>query len=197
MPLSPVSSTVEAGLAAIFWRSARTDPGRLALADDAIEAKRPGLRGAKRAHFPPKARRLERALDEERDLLDVEGLVRVVERPLLHRLHRQLDARVPGQHDDEGVGTRLLDLLEHREPVGVGQPVVQEHQIHAFATALVRLGCGLGFEDSIALLGQAAGQRPPNELVRRRRREWRGCTTVSIAASTAGREAVRRPAARA
>ena len=94
MPLSPVSSTVDAGLAATFCSSAFTATIAAALADDAIEAVRLRLARAQRAHLAAQARRLERLLDEQRDLVEVERLVRVVIRAVLHRLDRRLDARV-------------------------------------------------------------------------------------------------------
>ena len=101
------------------------------LADDAIEAVGLGLARAQRPHFAPQLRRLERLLDEQRDLVEVERLVRVVIRALLHRLDGGLDARVRGQQDDERVGIALLDPLEHRQAVAVRQPVVEQHQIDA------------------------------------------------------------------
>ena len=56
------------------------------------------------AHLAPQPRGLERLLDEQRDLVEVERLVRVVIRALLHRLDRRVDARVRRQQDDERVG---------------------------------------------------------------------------------------------
>ena len=50
-------------------------------------------RRAQRPHFAPQLRRLERLLDEQRDLVEVERLVRVVIRAVLHRLDRDVDAR--------------------------------------------------------------------------------------------------------
>ena len=104
MPLSPVSSTVDAGLPATFWSSAFAPTiGRL-FPDDAIDAERPRLAGAQRAHFPAQPRRFERLLDEQRDFVEVERLVRVVIRAVLHRLDRGVDGRIRGQQDHERVG---------------------------------------------------------------------------------------------
>ena len=57
-------------------------------------------------HLAAQPRRLERLLDQQRDLVEVERLVRVVIRALLHRLDRGLDARVRRQQDDQRVRRR-------------------------------------------------------------------------------------------
>ena len=133
MPLSPVSSTVDAGLAATFCSSAFASPIGAALADDAIEAVGLRLAGAQRAHLAAQPRRLERLLDEQHDLVEVERLVGVVIRAGLHRFDGGVDARIGGQQDHQRVGIGLLDLLQDRQAVGVGQPVVEQHEIDALA----------------------------------------------------------------
>ena len=65
-------------------------------------------------HFTPEPRRLERALDRRRDLVQIEGLVREVIGAELHRLDGGLDAGVRGQQDDQDVLVELLDLAQDR-----------------------------------------------------------------------------------
>ena len=64
-----------------------------ALADDAVEAVGLRLARAQRAHLAAQPRRLERLLDQQRDLVEVERLVGVVIRAVLHRLDGGVDAR--------------------------------------------------------------------------------------------------------
>ena len=168
----------------------------VALADDPLEAVGLRLAGAQRAHLAPQLRRLQRLGHEQRDLVDVERLVRVVIGAVLHRLDGVVDARIGGQEDDQRVRVVLLDLLEHREAVGVRQAEIEQHEIHAFAMALERLGGGFGLENAVALLAEPIGQRPANQLfvvddedgrrahapsIRSRRREDAAVGTVSRA----------------
>ena len=166
MPLSPVSSTVDAGLAATFCSSA-FDVGDRRGCSPTMRSRLYGcawLR-AQRAHFAPQPRRFERLLDEQRDLVEVERLVGVVIRAVLHRLDGRLDARVRGQQDDQRVGVALLDLLEDRQAVAVRQLVVEQHEVDAFGVALERRRGGVGLDDAIAFLREPLGQRPANQLL--------------------------------
>ncbi len=138
---------------------------RGAHADDPVEAVRLRLARAQGPHLAAQARRLERFLDQHRDFVDVERLVGVVIRAVLHRLDRVVHARVRRQHDDQRVGVVLLDLLQDRQPVGIRQPVVQQDEIDALVAAGERLGGGLRFDNPIALVREAAGQRPANQLL--------------------------------
>ncbi len=137
---------------------------RVARADDAVEAVRLRLGAPQRAHFAAQPRRLERLLDKERDLVEVERLVGVVIRALLHRLDGRLDARVGRQQDDEGVGVGALHPPQDVEAIAVRQLVVEQDEVHALTKAFERFGGGCGFEDTIAVIAQPAGEGPPNEL---------------------------------
>ena len=169
MPLSPVSRTVEARLAGNLLQQRADGDHRIALADDAIQAERLRLTGAKRPHFPPQRRRLECLLDEQHDLVEIERLVGVVIRAGLHGVDRRVDAHVRGQQDHERVGIGLLDLLEDRQAVGIRQPIVEQHQIGAFPMALDGLGACFCFQDAIAFVGESAGQTTSGSASRRRR----------------------------
>ena len=161
MPLSPVSSTVDAGLSPIFFSRLRIHHVP-ALADDALQAEGLRLLGAQRAHFAAQVRSLQPFLDDLHHLIEIERLVGVVKRPLLHRLDDRFDAGVGRQHDHHGVGIGFLDLLQHAQPVTVGQGVIEQHEIGAFAMTLHGFTAGCGLERAIALLAQAIGERPPD-----------------------------------
>ena len=85
-------------------------------------------------------------------------------------------------------GSRFLDLLQHRQAVGVGQPVVEQDQIDAFAMLLERLGGGCrprarGSPSSVSRLAATS-----ESAARRRRRGW--------SVSACGLSEYRRPAVR-
>ena len=132
VPLSPVSSTVDAGTGRDLLQQRAHPDHHVALADDPIEAVGLRLGGAQRAHLAPQLRRLQRLGDQQRDLVDVERLVGVVIGAVLHRLDGVVDARVRRQEDDQGIRIVLLDLLEHCEAVGVRQAEIEQHEVHAF-----------------------------------------------------------------
>ena len=155
MPLSPVSSTVDAGLAAIFCSSALQLRDRRAVSDDPIDAVGLRLTRPQRAHFTAQAGRFESFLDQQRNLVEVERLVRVMIGAGLHRLHGHVDARERGEQNHQRVGIRLLDLPENGEPVRVGQAVIQEHEVDALAMLLERLGGVLRLQHTVAHPGSA------------------------------------------
>ena len=165
VPLSPVSSTVDAGLVATFASSERSMPIAADSPDDAIDAVGSRLRRAQTAHFAPQLRGLQRTRHQKRHVVQIERLVGEVERTFLHRFDRGLDAGVGGEEDDEGVGVELLDALEHGHAVHVGQLVIEEHEIDAVARALERLLAGAGLLDVIPFGAHPLGQRPANQLL--------------------------------
>ena len=156
---------MDAGLAAIFFSSAFNCAIGRAVADDAIEAVGLGLCRAKRAHFPAQPRRFERLLDQQRDLVEVERLVRVVIRAGLHRLDRHVDARKCRQQNHQRIGIGFLDLPQHRQAVGVGQPVVEQHQVDPFVMLLERFGGRLRLDHAVAFLREPIVQRPADQLL--------------------------------
>ncbi len=138
---------------------------RRAVADDAIEAVGLGLGRAKRAHFPAQPRGFERFFDQHRDLVEVERLVRVVIRAGLHRFDRHVDARERGEQNHQRIGIGFLDLLQHREAVGIWQPVVEQHQVDPFAVLLERLGGRLCLDHAVSFLREPIVQRPADQLL--------------------------------
>jgi hypothetical protein len=89
---------------------------RPAVPYDAIDAVRPRLARAQRAHFPAEPRGFERLFHEQRDFVEVERLVRVVVRACLHRLDRRIDGRIRRQQNDERVGVVSLIFLSTDRP---------------------------------------------------------------------------------
>ena len=138
---------------------------RRAVADDAVEAVRLRLARAQRAHFAAQAGRFERLLDQQRDFIEVERLVRVVIGARLHRLDRHVDARERRQQNHERVGVRFFDLLQDRQSVRIRQTVIEQHEVDAFAMLLERFGGGLRLDDAIAFLREAIAQRPADQLL--------------------------------
>jgi hypothetical protein len=132
---------------------------------DPVQGKRLGMRLLEPPDLPPELGRFERLLHEQRDFVQVERLVRVVEGPLLHRLDGRLHAGNGRQHDDGHVGLAGLDLAQHLEAVGIGQPIVEQHEIHG-RTALREgfLGCRR-LEHLVPLLREPLGQRPTDQLL--------------------------------
>ena len=65
VPLSPVSSTVEAGLEATFRSSSRSAAMTVGPTDDTLEGVGLGLARAQHPHFPAQLRRLERLGDQQ------------------------------------------------------------------------------------------------------------------------------------
>ena len=115
MPLSPVSSTVVAGLSADALQQVAQRDHLRRLADDALEREGLRLAGAQHAHLAAQARRLERLLQRSsRHVVEVERLVGEVVRADLHRLDGGVDRGVGRQENDEDVGVVLLDLAAGR-----------------------------------------------------------------------------------
>ena len=163
MPLSPVSSTVEAGLVATLATRLRSRRDGVRDPDDVVEAERPRLLGAQLPDFPPQPRRLERARDGRHDVVKVEGLVGEVIRADAHRFDGRLDGRKRGEEDDQDVLVVLLDLAQDGHAVRVRQLVVEQDQIDTLAQLFERPCARLGLEHLIALALQPFGQRPADQ----------------------------------
>ena len=70
---------------------------------------------------------LERARDQEQEVVRIDRLGQKVEGAFLHRGHGVLDATVGGHHDDGRCGVLLLGGPQHAEPVPARQPEVRQH----------------------------------------------------------------------
>ena len=60
------------------------------------------------------------ALDAQAQIIHLERLLQVVERPFLHGVHRRLDGRVGGDEDDGGGRTERARLLQNLQTVRAG-----------------------------------------------------------------------------
>ena len=88
---------------------------RRRLADQAVEAEAPLQLGAQLEVVAHQRALLERALDDDVDLVDLERLGQVVVGAVLHRRDRGLGRGEGGDHDHLRVRARRLDAVEHVE----------------------------------------------------------------------------------
>ena len=72
---------------------------------------------------------LQRALHHQFQLVRLERLGDIIEGAELHGLHRGVDLRQPGDHDDVHIGMRLLDPAQHFEAVDIGHHDVEDHHV--------------------------------------------------------------------
>ena len=77
--------------------------------------------------FGEQAAALEGALEQEHEVLGVDGLGQEVGGALLHRAHGVVDGAEGGHDDDGDVGVRLLGRLQHVEAAARGEAQVGEH----------------------------------------------------------------------
>ena len=78
--------------------------------------------------FGDEAPLLERAPDEQQQVVGIDGLREEVERAFLHGGDRILDAAEGGHDDDRDVGVDFLRRAQHAEAVALGQPQIRQHQ---------------------------------------------------------------------
>ena len=117
-----------------------------------VEAVVAALTPAKHAHFAPQAAGLERLLNDRRHVVQIERLVQIVIRAVLHRGNRILDRRERRHENHERIRRRLLDLAQERQPVTVRQPLIQQDQIDRRRQLFHRAGNSPGLEDGVAVL---------------------------------------------
>ena len=122
-------------------------------------------RSAQHPHFAAQAAGFERLLHDRRHVVEIERLVQIVIRAVLHRLDGILDGRERRHQDDQRVRRQLLDLPQDRETIAVGQPIVQQHEVDGRRRAVDRTGRGARFEDRVAVSPEPFAQRPANEFL--------------------------------
>ena len=112
---------------------------------------------------------LERARDDDEQLLDLERLLQVVERAQLHRFDRALDGRVRGHHQNLrplGFGRRGDQLPDEIEPCRVGHQVVDDQHVDAaLGQRALRLANAAGFEHVVTFGAQRLPKRAPDLLL--------------------------------
>jgi len=59
----------------------------------------------------------------------------------------------------------LLDLAEYGHAVDVGQPVVEEDEVHAFTDAVERVASRRRLDDPISVALETLDERPPYQLL--------------------------------
>jgi len=125
-PVSPVTRTVESlgprGRGAGRGGRTRTVP------DERAPDVRRSEAALEKGGAPAERLRFERPLDAHVELVERTRLGDVVERPSAPPGSRCRWSR-GRQHDHVGAGLRRVDGLQHLEPVPVGQPEVEEHDL--------------------------------------------------------------------
>jgi hypothetical protein len=139
--------------------------GRAHAADEVDRVARPVL-AAQVLQLTNQLLRLEPALDQHLELIEVHRLGDEVERPGLHRPDRRGDIAVGGHDDDRKLLVDLLDLPEHVEPVHVAELQVEEDEIgRAVAQALKGLSPALGAPDLVPGVGESVRNEVTDRLL--------------------------------
>ncbi len=161
VPLSPSIKTV-VSVAAARWSDAVDLTQRRILAH---EQRRPAPDRQllfQQQVFGDDAALVERAGNEEEQMIGVDGLREEVHRPFLHRGHRILDAAVGGHDDDRNVGIDLLRGAQHPEAVAVRQAQIRQHHCRLPLLQLFHgFGLVLRLEDGMPLTLQRQPEHRP------------------------------------
>jgi len=128
---------------------------RGAAADDALAPVGARERGLQLAHLARQAPVLERAIDRHRHRLGLQGFDEVVVSAGLDGTDRARRAGVGGDDDDRHVDAAGAELRQDVQPVAVGQPHVQEHEVRPPARHLRQRACGgLGLDHRERAIGE-------------------------------------------
>ena len=79
-------------------------------------------------------------------------------------LDGRVHVRVGRQQDHEDIRIDLPDLLQHGNAVKVGEPVVQDREVHAGPRLSDGRRAVLRFQDGVARRGESPADRPPDQL---------------------------------
>ncbi len=104
---------------------------------------------------------IERAAGDDEQLVDLEGLLQVVERAQLHRFDRALDRRVRRHHHDLRTlgGAGRVQLANEIQPRELGHQVVDDQQVeHALRQQPLRLPRARGRMHFVPVLAQRLRQ---------------------------------------
>ncbi len=139
---------------------------RAAGADDAVEVVDVALGVPEIVDLVPQAPVLQRLVDLDLHLLDLERLRHVVEGADAHRLDGGVDRAEGGHQDDGGVGVQGLGGAQHVEAVRAAHLEVAQHHVEGALVQLLDGGVAVrGFVDVVTGLGQAAGQAAAQRIV--------------------------------
>ena len=98
------------------------------VADDARTAAARGRFFLQQAVIIQQAALLERARDQQQQVIGIDRLGEKVERALFHRLDGVLDAAVRGHHDHRQLRVELLHRAQHPHAVALGQAEIRQHE---------------------------------------------------------------------
>ena len=128
-------------------RRAVADDGAIALAVPQLAAQAPVLAREQLL--------LERLLDDDADLVDLEGLGDVVVGAFLHRADRRLGAREGGDHDDDRLGRDLVRRAQQIEPRAARHLDVRDHDVELVFLEMGARGVEIpGRDDVVALAAE-------------------------------------------
>ena len=155
VPVSPRMRTVVL-LLATFLTMPSTAPQRAARADDAVELVDVLLRVAQVLDLVLEAAELDRLLDLELHLLDLEGLLHVVERADLHRLDGRVHRPERRHEDDRRRRVQRLRGAQHVHAVAAAHLEVAQDDVELSLVQLFDGDVAVGrLVDFVARVGQA------------------------------------------
>ena len=115
------------------------------------------------AQFAPETRRLERARDAKRHVVEVKRFGGLVIRASLHRFNDYFHTLVGGQHHHNDVGVQVAKLTQHGQAVIIRQLVIQQHEVNAVLGTIDCLSGGTGLDHLVSVGTQAFHQGPSNQ----------------------------------
>ena len=108
---------------------------------------------------------MERARDQQLQVVEVHRLGEEVERAFLHREHGVLDAAVGRHHDDRQIRIEIFGRAQHAEAIASGEPEIGQHQV---GTRVVQAGQSFGLvaglDDGVPLLLERGAKHRPQRV---------------------------------
>ncbi len=136
-----------------------------AAADDVGDPVFARLFGTQMGDLAFKLSGFEGLLDDDGELVEVEGLVDVVVGAHPHRLYRRLQHAEGGNHDDDDVNFQVLDPFQNLQAVDSRQLDIEQHQVgRLLPQNLESVFSGACRENLVALLFKVLLQRPANQM---------------------------------
>jgi len=116
--------------------------------------------------FGAQARGLERVLDGNVELIEIDGLAYEIEGPELECGFDIVQLRIGGDHDDGAGIASLLELIQHLDTGEVRHADVEEDEIGRFVLRQFERGlAGIGLDDVVAPLLALLAQRPAHQAL--------------------------------
>src|SRR5210317_1332450 len=135
-------------------------------ADDVIDAELAFLGGTEVSNFLTQLTGLKSLLDNDGQLIEVERLVDVVMRSKPHRLDGRFKHAKSRDHNDNDFVIKLLDLLQHLQPIHTRELDIKQHQRGSIFLDLPDrfLAAGSG-NDVVTLFFQGLLQGPADQVL--------------------------------